>query len=64
MLRRHDYTTDILNNLGSASYALDLKEFDGIVVPTKRKVFARSMRSSSLPEQPAVSIRVLDFRAS
>ncbi|WP_399946509.1 hypothetical protein ACGH52_39080 [Streptomyces sp. BBFR25] len=38
LLRRHDYTADVLNAGPVAHYASDYREFDGILLPTRRRV--------------------------
>jgi hypothetical protein len=40
LLRRQDYTVDILGGAPGLNYAFDFRNVDGIVVPTKRRVFA------------------------
>jgi hypothetical protein len=40
LLRRHDYTVDILGGATGLNYASDYRDIDGIVVPTKRRVYA------------------------
>jgi hypothetical protein len=40
LLRRHDYTVDILGGATGLNYAFDYRNVDGIVIPTKRRVFA------------------------
>ena len=40
LLRRHDYTVDILGGATGLNYALDYRNVDGIIVPTKRRVYA------------------------
>jgi hypothetical protein len=39
-LRRQDYTVDVLGGAPGLNYALDYRNVDGIVFPTKRRVFA------------------------
>jgi hypothetical protein len=39
-LRRHDYTVDVLGGAPGLNYAFDYRNVDGIVFPTKRRVFA------------------------
>jgi hypothetical protein len=39
LLRRHDYTVDILGGTAGANYALELRNVDGVVVPTKRRIY-------------------------
>ncbi|MEU3795842.1 hypothetical protein AB0F07_39690 [Streptomyces fructofermentans] len=38
LLRRHDYAAEVLNAGPAAHYSSDYQEFDGIMVPTKRRV--------------------------
>ncbi|WNO76817.1 hypothetical protein [Streptomyces sp. AM8-1-1] len=38
LLRRHDYTAEVINAGAAAHYCSEHKEFDGILVPTRRRV--------------------------
>jgi hypothetical protein len=40
LLRRHDYTVDILGGATGLNYASEYRDVDGIIVPTKRRVYA------------------------
>ena len=40
LLRRHDYTVDILGGATGLNYASDYRNVEGIMVPTKRRVYA------------------------
>lgn len=40
LLRRHDYTVDILGGATGLNYASDFKDVDGIIFPTKRRIYA------------------------
>jgi hypothetical protein len=40
LLRRHDYTVDILGGATGLNYASDYRNVDGILIPTKRRVYA------------------------
>jgi hypothetical protein len=40
LLRRHDYTVDILGRATGLNYASDYRDVDGIIVPTKRRIYA------------------------
>jgi hypothetical protein len=40
LLRRQDYTVDVLGGATGLNYAFDFRTVDGIVIPTKRRVFA------------------------
>lgn len=40
LLRRHDYTVDILGGATGANYASNYRNVDGIIVPATRRVYA------------------------
>jgi hypothetical protein len=40
LLRRHDYTVDILGGATGLNYGSEYRDVDGIIVPTKRRVYA------------------------
>jgi hypothetical protein len=40
LLRRHDYTVDILGGATGLNYASNYRDVDGIIVPTRRRVYA------------------------
>src|SRR3974377_1385620 len=40
LLRRHDYTVDVLGGAPGLNYASDYRGVDGIIFPTKRRVYA------------------------
>ena len=40
LLRRHDYTVDILGGATGLNYASDYRNVDGIILPTRRRVYA------------------------
>jgi hypothetical protein len=40
LLRRHDYTVDILGGATGLNYASEYRSVGGIVIPTKRRVYA------------------------
>jgi hypothetical protein len=40
LLRRHDYTVDILSGATGLNYASDYRNIDGLIFPTKRRVYA------------------------
>jgi hypothetical protein len=39
LLRRHDYTVDILGGATGLNYASEYRDVDGIIVPTKRRIY-------------------------
>ncbi|WP_219837017.1 hypothetical protein [Paenibacillus sp. R14(2021)] len=57
LLRRHDYNTDVIGR-GSpaANYASDYQEVNGIIVPTKRRVYPVQEGGLKAPEPLIVSI--------
>lgn len=40
LLRRHDYTVDILGGATGLNYASEYRDVNGIIIPTKRRVYA------------------------
>lgn len=40
LLRRHDYVVDILGGATGLNYASNYRDVDGIIVPTKRRIYA------------------------
>lgn len=40
LLRRHDYTVDILGGATGLNYASNYRDIDGIIVPTTRRIYA------------------------
>lgn len=63
LLRRHDYTVDLLGGATGANYALDIQDIDGIKVPTKRRIWAYDEQGEEVPEPllVAVDIKSLQF---
>ena len=49
LLRRHQYTVDVLDGARGVNYASDYREVDGIMVPTKRRVYAYDDRKNKIP---------------
>jgi hypothetical protein len=47
LIRRHDYAVDVLGGSAGAHYISGYREFNGIVTPTRRRVFA--MGANNLP---------------
>lgn len=40
LIRRHDYTVDILGGATGANYATGYRNVDGIIIPTTRRIYA------------------------
>lgn len=60
LMRRHDYTVDILNGNSGANYTSDYREFQGIKMPTTRRIYAYDDALRKVPEPLLVT---LDFGA-
>jgi hypothetical protein len=58
LMRRHDYIVEILGGATGANYALDYREFQGIKVPTARRIFSYDEKLQKVPEPLLVSIDV------
>jgi len=56
LLKRHDYDVEISGGTAGAHYVSDVREFSGIVFPTKRRIFPRQPNGHSAPEPLVVSI--------
>jgi len=61
LLRRHDYTVDILGGATGLNYASDYRDVDGIIVPTKRRVYAYEGDSQLIKEPLLVAIDMGDI---
>ena len=61
MLKRHDYDVEISGGTAAAHYVSDLREFSGIVFPTKRRIFPRQPDGHFAPEPLVVSIDLDEF---
>lgn len=60
LMRRHDYTVDILNGNSGANYTSGYREFQGIMMPTARRIYAYDVARQKVPEPLLVT---LDFGA-
>jgi hypothetical protein len=60
LLRRHDYDVDVAKGARGAHYIHDYREFDGIMVPRRRRVYIRGPDNKPLPEPLLVSIDISD----
>ncbi|MBB3559975.1 hypothetical protein FHX06_001286 [Rhizobium sp. BK512] len=60
LLRRHDYSVDIMGGTRSANYASDHRSFAGLIIPTKRRVYATGPDNRPILDRVAVSIDLLD----
>jgi hypothetical protein len=60
LLRRLDYSVDILGGGPAVHYPSEYREFDGIMVPTKRLVYVRNPDDSPQLESVSIAIEVSD----
>jgi hypothetical protein len=56
LLRRHDYTVDVMGGAMGANYASNYRNIDGIMVPMSRRVFAYDEARQKIDEPLLVSI--------
>ena len=56
LLRRHDYDVEIAGDTPGAHYVSDYREVDGMLFPTKRRIYPRQPDGQSLAEPLVVSI--------
>ncbi|SNS04358.1 hypothetical protein SAMN05216276_100346 [Streptosporangium subroseum] len=62
LIRRHDYVSEVLGSTGPAAhYSSEHREFDGIVVPTRRRVHLIGEDGNVMPEPLIVSIDLDDI---
>jgi hypothetical protein len=58
LLRRHDYTVDILGGATGLNYASDYQEVGGLLFPTKRRVYAYQGDYELVPEPLLVAVDI------
>jgi hypothetical protein len=56
LLRRLDYSVDFLGGGPAVHYPAEYREFDGIMVPTRRRIYVRKADGS--PDRDSVSIAI------
>jgi hypothetical protein len=64
LLRRHDYTVDILGGATGLNYATDYRNVDGIIFPTKRRVYAYEGDYQIVKEPLLVAIDLAEITLS
>ena len=62
LLRRHDYTVDILGGGTGLNYATDYQDIDGIIFPMTRRVYAYTGDYQLVPEPVLVAIDIADVK--
>jgi hypothetical protein len=58
LLRRHDFTIDILGGAPGMLYATDHRDADGIIIPTTRRGYAWQGDYQLVPEPLLVAIDI------
>lgn len=61
LLRRHDYSVDIMGGTTSANYASEHRRFGGLVFPTKRRVYAAGADNRPILDRLAISIDIANI---
>jgi hypothetical protein len=61
LLRRHDFTIDILGGATGMLYANDYRDVDGIIIPTTRRGYAWQGDYQLIPEPLLVAIDIGDI---
>lgn len=64
LLRRLDYSVDLLGGGPAVHYPSEYREFDGIMVPTRRRVYVRNPDGSPAHESVSIAIDVTDVAFS
>jgi hypothetical protein len=64
LIRRHDYTVDILGGATGLNYATDYKDVDGIIFPTQRRIYSYEGDYQLVPEPLLVKIDIGDITLS
>ena len=62
--RRLDYSVDILGVGPAVHYSSAYREFDGIMVPTRRRIYVRSPEGSSVRDSVSIAVEVTDVTFS
>jgi hypothetical protein len=58
LLRRHDYSVDILSGATGLNYASEYREVDGLMFPTQRRVYAYEGDYQLVPEPLLVAVDI------
>jgi hypothetical protein len=58
LLRRHDYTVDILGGATGLNYASDYRDFEGLMFPMTRRVYAYTGDYQLVPEPLLVGVDI------
>jgi hypothetical protein len=64
LLRWHEHSVDVMGDAQGLNYAYDYRKVDGIMVPTKRRIFAADDRQRKIPNPVLISIDILEIAFS
>jgi hypothetical protein len=64
LLRRLDYSVDVLGGGPAVNYPSRYREFDGIMVPTRRRVYVRQPDGTPVPGPVSVAIDITNVAFS
>jgi hypothetical protein len=64
LLRRLDYTVGVLGGGPAVHYPSEYREFDGIMVPTRRRVYVRNPDGSAVRDSVSVAIDITNVTFS
>ena len=62
LLCRHDYEVEIVGNYPGAHYVSEYQDVSGLLIPTKRRVFARQPDNTPVRDFLVISIDLSDIR--
>jgi hypothetical protein len=62
LLRRHDYTVDILGGATGLNYATDYQDVEGVIFPMTRRVYAYTGDYQRVSEPVLVAIDITDVK--
>ena len=60
LIRRLDYTVDVLGGSAAVDYPSEYRAFDGIMVPTRRRVYTRDPVATLARDSPTVAVDLED----
>ena len=64
LLRRHEYTVDVMGGARGVNYASEYRDFGGILVPTKRRIYGCDEQKQKIPSPLLIAIDIEDVRFS
>jgi len=64
LLRRLDYSVDILGGGPAVNYPSRYREFDGIMVPTRRRIYVRRPDGTPVPDPASIAIDITNVAFS